>query len=498
MNSLAHTLPDNRIRSANTISIRADGRWVVYWMTAFRRRHSNFALQRARDWALQLGRPLIILEALRTRYPWACDRFHRFVIEGMLDNESEFKHTAVTYYPFVETRPGEGTGLVEQLARDACLIVTDDYPCFFHPQMIKIASKKIPAFLECVDSNCLMPLAAWDKTFSVAHSYRRAMQKTLPGFLPESPEPDPLRAKAVKGMEKLERLPREITSHWPMATLEKLLSPGGLSNFPIDHNVLPVESVRGGSRSAQQLLRTFVTKLVRRYDEDRNHPDLNATSLLSAHLHFGHISTHAVFWTLMEAFDWTAEQLSKPNGSKEGFWNVSPSAEAFLDQLCTWREIGFNMCWREPNYDRYESLPEWAKTSLKKHSRDVRPVLYSYDELESAQTGDTLWNAAQRQLVREGRIHNYLRMLWGKRILEWSETPQLALERLIQLNNKFALDGRDPNSYSGIFWILGRYDRAWGPERPIFGKIRYMSSANTARKVRLKEYLKTHGKASGQ
>jgi deoxyribodipyrimidine photo-lyase len=150
------------------------------------------------------------------------------------------------------------------------------------------------------------------------------------------------------------------------------------------------------------------------------------------------------------------------------------------------------MCWQSHAYDTYESLPDWARATLDAHASDYRPHIYSLDQFERAQTHDPLWNAAQTQLVREGRLHNYLRMLWGKKILEWCPTPQDALEVMIELNDKYALDGQDPNSYSGILWTLGRYDRPWGPERPIFGKIRYMSSENTARKVRVKGYIERY------
>jgi deoxyribodipyrimidine photo-lyase len=176
-----------------------------------------------------------------------------------------------------------------------------------------------------------------------------------------------------------------------------------------------------------------------------------------------------------------------------GFWNLGSNAEAFMDQLMTWREIGFNMCALDPEYDRYESLPTWAQKTLADHAKDARPYVYSLEEFDQARTHDALWNAAQRQLVHEGRIHNYLRMLWGKKILHWSESPQAALETMIELNNKYALDGRDPNSYSGIFWVLGRYDRAWGPEREIFGKIRYMTSESTRSKFSVKGYLNRYG-----
>ncbi|MCW8858274.1 MAG: deoxyribodipyrimidine photolyase, partial [Deltaproteobacteria bacterium] len=160
--------------------------------------------------------------------------------------------------------------------------------------------------------------------------------------------------------------------------------------------------------------------------------------------------------------------------------------------LVTWREVGFNAALFRPDYDRYHSLPDWARESLAKHRVDPRNYIYRFEQFEQAQTHDPLWNAAQNQLLCEGRIHNYLRMLWGKKILEWSPDAETALQTMLKLNDKYALDGRDPNSISGIFWCLGRYDRAWGPERPIFGKIRYMTSENTARKFSVKKYLQRY------
>ncbi|MEM8734366.1 MAG: deoxyribodipyrimidine photolyase, partial [Planctomycetota bacterium] len=190
--------------------------------------------------------------------------------------------------------------------------------------------------------------------------------------------------------------------------------------------------------------------------------------------------------------EWTPDRMQKPNGKVNGFWGVSEDAEAFLDQLCSWREIGFNMSWREPGYERLDSLPDWTQKTIREHADDPREYVYTLEQFENAETHDPIWNAAQRQLVREGRIHNYMRMLWGKKILHWTEHPREALKIMVELNNKYALDGRDPNSYSGIFWVLGRYDRAWGPERPIFGKIRYMTSENTAKKHKLGKYLQRY------
>ena len=164
-------------------------------------------------------------------------------------------------------------------------------------------------------------------------------------------------------------------------------------------------------------------------------------------------------------------------------------AESFLDELVTWREVGHNMCALRADHAEFESLPEWALTTIELHRDDPRPQLYDLDALTRSRTHDEIWNAAQRQLVAEGRMHNYLRMLWGKKIYEWSPTARDALAVMIELNNRYALDGRDPNSYSGIFWVLGRYDRAWGPERAVFGKLRYMTSDSTRRKLRLRKYL---------
>jgi deoxyribodipyrimidine photo-lyase len=175
-----------------------------------------------------------------------------------------------------------------------------------------------------------------------------------------------------------------------------------------------------------------------------------------------------------------------------GWWGLSEPAEMFLDQLVTWRELGYNFCSHRVDYDRYESLPVWALTTLEKHAPDPRPHRYALPVLEAGETHDPLWNAIQRQLVRDGWFHNYLRMLWGKKILEWSTHPRDALDAMVQLMNRYSLDGRNPNSYTGYFWVLGRYDRPWGPERPIFGTVRYMSSASTARKVRVREYLRRY------
>jgi deoxyribodipyrimidine photo-lyase len=484
------SVPEIRIRKANKIPLNPGGDYILYWMIAFRRTIWNYSLQRAAEWAKELNKPLVILEALRIGYGWACDRFHRFIIDGMADNASKLSKYPVLYYPYVEPAPDEDKGLLAALAEKACLVVSDDFPAFFLPRMIASVSRKIPVLLELVDSNGLLPMQAADRVFPTAYAFRRFLQKELPAHITWLPMANPLKVIGPAGPPALSG---KILKRWPPASASLLGgTPEALAAIPIDHKVAGVER-RGGPLEAVRVMKAFLENRLSLYPENRNHPDEEGTSGLSPYLHFGHISAHQVFHELTEKEGWSLDRLSlKATGSRTGWWGMSEAAEAFLDELITWRELGFNMCLHRKDYDRYETLPDWAIKTLRDHEVDPRPYVYSLKDLEEARTHDLLWNAAQRQLVEEGRIHNYLRMLWGKKILEWSPSPRHALAVLIKLNNKYALDGRDPNSYSGIFWVLGRYDRAWGPERPIFGKIRYMSSENTARKLRVSDYLRKH------
>lgn len=482
-------VPPLRIQACNAAPVRHDGAYVLYWMIACRRTTHNFALQRAVAWAQELKKPLIVFEALRVDYRWASDRLHRFILDGMADNAARLQGRPVLYYPYVEPTPGADKGLLTALAESACVVVTDDFPSFFLPRMVRAAAATLPVSLEQVDSNGLLPLRAADRVFERAYSFRRFLHKTLPAHWDDFPDPDPL---ANVRLPLLRGVPAAIRKRWPPASAALLAGkPAALARLPIDHAVPPVD-YRGGADAAEAAWHRFLDDDLARYLDSANHPDDNVRSELSPYLHFGHISPHQVFTELMHRERWQ-RRPAKPTGQRHGWWGVRPAAEAFLDQLITWRELGYNMTAQRDDYDQYESLPAWAQRTLAKHAKDRRTHTYSLAEFERAATYDPLWNAAQRQLLREGRIHNYLRMLWGKKILEWTARPQDALDVMIELNNKYAVDGRNPNSYSGIFWVLGRYDRPWGPERPIFGAVRYMTSANTARKLRVKRYLETYG-----
>ena len=467
--------------------VNPSGKYVVYWMTSARRLGWNFGLQRAVDHAVTLGRPLVILEALRCDYPGANDRLHRFILDGMAVNRRRAARSRALYYPYVEPSRGDGRELLATLASEASVVVTDWYPAFFLPRMIDVAARRLTVRLETVDSNGLIPLAEHGRAFTAARFYRAFVQRVLRDHVAKVPDETSLR-RLGRG-PRLAALPRSISKRWPAAT-DSMLASGvsALARLPIDHSIEPV-SVRGGSDAARKVLGDFIAQKLSGYDVHRNSPDDDGTSRLSPYLHFGHLSAHELFSAVMTHERWTTRRLgAKAGGRREGWWGVSSGAEAFLDQLVVWRELAFNGCEYVKDYVGYDSLPEWARRTLEAHACDQRPQIYTVSQLESAATHDPIWNAAQRQLVAEGWFHGYLRMLWGKKILEWSARPADALLTMRTLMDRYALDGRDPNSYAGYGWVLGRYDRPW-PRRPIFGTVRYMSSASTQRKLKMKRFL---------
>lgn len=492
------SVPAERITRLNDEPPRPAGEYVLYWMTAFRRPHHNFALDRAIELAAELKRPLFVLEALRIAYPDASERLHAFVVDGMRDNAAAFERAGVRYEAYLEPEPGAGKGLIEALAAHAASVVTDDYPSFFLPRMLASVAPKLGVRFEKIDSNGILPLRATDRVFLRAVDFRRFVQRVVFEHGRRGPRATPFRSRELPTLGKL---PKSIRERWPFLSSSALASPERLlRSLPIDRTPART-ALEGGARAAETTLRAFVKQRLAVYADARNDPDAHATSGLSPYLHFGHVSAHQVFDAILRAedfaFDAVDESRLKKRGARDGFWQMQPSAEAFLDQLVVWRELGFNFCHHRPNdYSAYESLPAWAQKTLSAHAADRKPVVYSREQLERAETHDPIWNAAQRELVRDGRIHNYLRMLWGKKVLEWTPSPQAALQILLELNDRYALDGRDPNSYSGIAWCFGRYDRPWGPERQTFGLVRYMSSESTNRKLRLKSYLERYGVAA--
>ncbi|MEZ4402909.1 MAG: deoxyribodipyrimidine photolyase [Kofleriaceae bacterium] len=479
-------VPASRVRVVVDRPVRRDRDHVLYWMIGARRPHANFALDHALAHARSLDLPLLVFEPLRVDYRWASARLHRFVLDGMAANAAAFGAAGVTYLPYVEPAPGAGRGLLAALAARAAVVVTDLAPGFFLPRMVAAAGAALDVRLEEVDGVGLLPLAAHGRAFPTAAAFRWHWQRVVGPHLTEAPDPAPLAAvpRAVRDAD----LPRGVASRWPAATAA-LLTGRGLARLPIDHTVAPVAD-RGGADAAAAVLARFVDDRLARYHE-RNQPEADSASGLSPYLHFGHVGAHQVLRAVWRHADWAPSRVigQRATGRREGWWGAPASVEGFLDELVTWRELGHGFCQHRADFDQYDGLPDWARASLDAHAGDPRPYVYTLPELAAAATHDPVWNAAQRQLVAEGRIHNYLRMLWGKKILEWSPSPRTALAVLIELNNRYAVDGRDPNSYSGIAWTLGRFDRPWAPERSIFGVIRYMSSDATVKKLRMKPYL---------
>jgi deoxyribodipyrimidine photo-lyase len=408
----------------------------------------------------------------------------------MRDNAAAFAAARVRYFPYVEPRPGAGRGLLAALAADACVVVTDEFPCFFLPRMVDAAARRIDARLEVVDGNGLLPLSASPRAYPSAALFRRHAQRELPSCVSVVPHARP----RTRGLPLLDRLPETLTRRWAPADAEVLGGePSALAKLPIDHDV-GVVAMRGGSVAARRRLRTFVRDQLERYHERHNEVDDRATSRMSPYLHFGHISAHEIFARVARHERWTPAATARTaTGTRERWWGMGPGAEAFVDQLVVWRELAYNGTARLAAYDRFSSLPEWARRTLQAHARDRRPHRYTHAQLEQARTHDPVWNAAQRQLMAEGWFHNHLRMLWGKKILEWSPSPQAALETMRAIMDRWSLDGRNPNSYAGYAWTLGRYDRPW-PERPILGKVRSMSSERTAKKVHMERTLREYSR----
>lgn len=487
--------PAERLRILGDRPVAPRGRYVLYWMTAARRTRYNAALEHAVARAREHRVPLLVLEALRAGDEHACERFHAFVLQGMHDQARAFARRGITYLPYVEPRHGAGRGLLAALAAEAVLVVADDWPGYFLPRMVAAAARRLPVRMEAVEGCTVLPLQVAGKAWPTAYAYRRHLQRELPAWLERArlPEEEPLAGGGLGGAT----LPAGVARRWPQAS-EALLEarPEALAALRISHRVAPVPGVTGGERAAAKVLERFLEQRLVRYGE-RNDPTVEAASGLSPWLHWGHVAPHEVALAVLRVERWKPASLSsKVDGRREGWWGCSAPAEGFLDQVITWREVGHAASRFGPDPTTLEALPAWAQETLGEHARDPRPTTYTLEQLEQARTHDPLWNAAQRQLLREGVMHNYLRMLWGKKILEWSATPDEALAHMLLLNDRYALDGRDPNSTCGITWVMGRFDRPWAPIRPIFGSVRYMSSANTARKMDVKPYLARYGEGT--
>ena len=447
----------SRVTQLNQSKENTKGRYVLYWMQMFKRASHNYALNFAIQSANERGLPLVVYEGLKFYYPWASDRIHTFILEGVAEKREEFSERGIRYIFYLQRNKRDPKHTVARLAREAVLLVTDYYPCFIIPEHnTRVAELNLPVY--AVDANGMVPLSALPKKEFAAYTIRPKIQRLLP------------------------ELPRSITTphldvQKPSLQIdcpESHVSPNNIaelvSQCDIDHTVKPSNIYHGGTKAGRKRLTHFVRNILPHYEETRAEPSIDGTSRLSPYLHFGFLSIQEVVGTV--------ERADAPGAAKE----------AFLEQAIVRRELSFNLTRHNPHYDSLKSLPEWALKTMRDHADDPRPELIDDEKIEAAETYDELWNAAQQELLSTGLIHNYVRMLWGKRVIEWQRSYEMAFELLVHLNNKYALDGRDPNSYAGILWCFGKHDRPWF-EREIFGTIRYMTSRSMAKKFRAKDYI---------
>jgi deoxyribodipyrimidine photo-lyase len=473
-----------RLRNVNDRPVDASGDYILYWMQLYRRLDHNHALNYALALAAHHKKPLVVYEGLKLGYPWASRRLHRFILEGMLDNFETAKKLGLNYWPFVETPDQLGRGLLTQLASNAVAVVTDDFPCFIIPGQTAALAAKVDVPVIAVDGNSVVPFANLGAPVSAAAHLRPRIHKAFA---------EAWQHRAGSRMRISDAAMKPVDPPFPLwhaADLDAFVA-----SLPLDASVPPVPGIRGGSVAAKERLRDFVQRKLRGYADSRSaptSPDDGHASGLSPYLHFGHLSIEEVAEAVLSARgEWSPEMLNLScRGKRDGYFSDDADINNFLDEALTWRDVGMNWHWtrRDDTASLRKALPTWAWESLSRHADDERTHLYTLDEWEAGETHDPLWNAAQKELVATGAMQNYLRMLWGKKVLEWSRTPEEAYQTLVHLNNKYALDGRNPNSYTGILWCFGLFDRPWAPERDVYGVIRYMSSDNTAKKFKLAGY----------
>ena len=451
MNPIEKLSNDQRITVRTPGAPSVGGNCVVYWMQRAQRGNDNPALDVAIQVANELKKPVVVFLAPVPFYPRANLRHYRFLVDGIPDLAKELAACNVGFV--LRTHPDHSLLKFCQEVR-AAIVIGDENPMREPEQWRVKAAGKLRAPLWTVDADVIVPSKLLLKEQFAARTIRPRLHAVVPQFLVSQP-----RLKAHVRWISPPRL-RSLSPHEDV-----------IANWKLDTSVGPAPGWHGGSKQASRVLDEFVNRRLADYPEARNHPEENGTSQLSPYLHFGHIGPLTIA---------RAVQLSSaPVRAKE----------AFLEQAIVRRELAINFVRFNPDYDSMECLEPWAQRTLSEHARDRRAVIYSEQQLEQALTHDPLWNAAQKQMVLTGWMHNYLRMYWAKKILEWSPSVSMAYQRAVRLNDRYELDGRDPNGYAGIAWaIVGKHDRAWS-NRLVYGKIRYMSLASTGRKFDSKRYI---------
>jgi deoxyribodipyrimidine photo-lyase len=436
----------------------ADGAAVIYWMQRAQRASDNPALDVAIDAANLLRKPLVVFFGLNPFVERANLRHYTFLAEGLADVARGVAGRGATFV--LRAHPHHRLAPFLDEIRPA-LVVGDENPLRQTEAWRAAVADLVRVPLWTVDADVVVPTALLETEQYAARTIRPRIHRQLAAYLVETPEPSAL----VRGFT--------VTS--PIAAPA---STAILDGLPIDRSVGAVETFHGGTSAARDALDRFIQGALAHYDEDRNHPERPGTSMLSPYLHFGHIGPREVARAILRS------------GAPE------PSVTAFIEQLVVRRELAVNFVRFNASYDRLDGCESWARQTLRRHSLDAREHIYTASEFEAAATADPLWNAAQRQMVTTGWMHNYVRMYWGKKILEWSASPAEAFATAVALNDRYEVDGRDPNGFTNIAWSIGgKHDRPW-PERRVYGTIRSMSFASTSRKFDAARYIEQHGRAS--
>jgi deoxyribodipyrimidine photo-lyase len=450
---------DYRVRRLNQAPFRSDAKYVLYWAQMNRRVDSNHALAYGAHLANEAGLPLLFYEGLTCSYPFANDRFHTFILEGVPGTERRLRELGIGYVFHLRRKRSDPDDAVYRLAADAAALVTDDYPTF----IARAHNARVPSKLEipyyAVDSSCIIPMRQFQKREYAAHTIRGKIQKLLPRYLTPAP--------AIAVRHKFRPTWRDLHTR-----VTRTNTPEIVASCDIDHGVRPSAEFHGGAGEAEKRLEQFLHDSLHRYAGSHNEPSAKATSGLKEYLHFGHISSLQVALAV------------------QGYARKHRLiADEFLEELIVRRELAFNFACFAENQESLECLPDWARKTVAKHAQDKRDPVYTREQFERSATHDPLWNAAQKELLCSGKIHGYYRMYWGKKIIEWSASPEEALATMIYLNDRYALDGRDPNTYTNILWCFGLHDRPW-VERPIFGQVRYMSYDGMRRKTHVDAYVR--------
>ena len=439
-----------RVQTLNEADVAADGAYVLYWMQQAQRAELNHALEYAVHRANELDRPLLVAFGLMDDYPEANRRHYHFMLQGLADVDAALAKRKI---PFV-VRRGHPDDVALALAKDASVVVCDRGYLRHQREWRERVAREAPCAVVQVESDVVVPVElVSDHQEHAARTIRPKITKHLDRFLVDLPKATP-----------------KTRTPAPPADGEDLSDVGALlDRLGLDDEVPVVPLFVGGTTAGQTVLKNFLADHFDVYAAHRNQPQTSDVSHMSKYLHFGQLS---VVWIALEA-------MKKP---------ASENRDDFLEELIIRRELPMNFVYHQGRYDSYSSLPEFARTTLSEHEDDLREHRYTRAQLEDAETHDPYWNAAMREMRTTGYLHNYMRMYWGKKVLEWSPTPQHAYATVLYLNNKYFLDGRDANSFANVAWVFGQHDRGW-TEREVFGKVRYMNAAGLERKADPKAYV---------